>query len=328
MLNESDGGGIDMTKLTSRFEEAVAYAREAHDGQTRKGGSIPYLYHLMAVSSLVLEFGGDEDQAIAGLLHDVIEDCGERHQLAIRERFGDRVATIVQACTDGTQESKARPTSQEAKYRDWLERKLRYVRHLRGESEDCLLVSGCDKLHNARAILQDLRDPSVGQTVFSRFTGGRDGTLRYYYTLAEIFERAGMPMARELRATVDELYQLANVEGKLPLSHGVYQLKVYDNFHYADESEAYVTGCYPTSDSALAAARGLVDQSLAEAYKPGMSPEDLLRTYRGFGDDPVVLGDPAIAFSAWTYASERVETLVVECGKADLEAGDSERWLY
>lgn len=317
-----------MTKLTSRFEEAVAYARDAHDGQTRKGGSIPYLYHLMAVSSLVLEFGGDEDQAIAALLHDVIEDCGERHQPAIREKFGSRVAAIVQACTDGTQESKAKPTSQESKYRGWLERKLRYVEHLQRESRDCLLVSGCDKLHNARAILQDLRDPSVGQAVFSRFTGGRDGTLRYYHTLAEIFERSGTPIARELRATVDALHQLANVEAKLPLSHGVYRLKVFDNFHYADESEAYVTGCYLTPDGAVAAAKGMVDHSLAEAYKPGMSPEDLLRAYQAYGDDPVVQGDPAVAFSAWTYASERVQTLAIEWSQADLETGGGERWLY
>lgn len=93
-----------MTVLTDRFTRAVDHARIAHAAQLRKGSVIPYLYHLLGVASLVIEFGGDEDQAIAGLLHDTLEDCGEAHEPIIRAQFGDRVADIVVACTDGTAE--------------------------------------------------------------------------------------------------------------------------------------------------------------------------------------------------------------------------------
>ena len=103
--------------LSKRFAEAVDYARAQHAEQTRKGSGIPYIYHLLGVASLVLEYGGDEDQAIAGLLHDVIEDCGSQHEPVVRERFGDRVADIVLACTDGTEESKAAATTPEIHWR-------------------------------------------------------------------------------------------------------------------------------------------------------------------------------------------------------------------
>ncbi|MGB2788605.1 MAG: HD domain-containing protein, partial [Dokdonella sp.] len=106
-----------MTILTKRFTDALDYARVAHAAQVRKGSSIPYLYHLLGVASLVIEFGGDEDQAIAGLLHDVIEDCGEPHRALVRAQFGDAVADIVEDCTDGSAESKASHTDIEAKRR-------------------------------------------------------------------------------------------------------------------------------------------------------------------------------------------------------------------
>jgi (p)ppGpp synthase/HD superfamily hydrolase len=198
-----------MTVLTDRFSRAVDYARIAHAAQVRKGSDIPYIYHLLGVSSLVIEFGGDEDQAIAGLLHDTIEDCGAAHEAMIRAQFGDAVANIVVDCTDGTAEGKASHTDPEARRRDWSERKLAYLAHLKAAPEPTLLVSACDKLHNARAIVQDLENPELGTRVFDRFTGGRDGTLGYYQALAEIFTARGVNAARVLDNTVDWMHELA-----------------------------------------------------------------------------------------------------------------------
>ncbi|OOG52378.1 guanosine polyphosphate pyrophosphohydrolase [Rhodanobacter sp. B05] len=200
-----------MTVLTDRFSRAVDYARSAHATQVRKGSDIPYIYHLLGVASLVIEFGGNEDQAIAGLLHDAIEDCGVEHETAIREQFGDVVVRIVMDCTDGTAEGKAIHTDAEARRRDWVARKLAYLGHLKTASEQTLLVSACDKLHNARAIVQDLEDPEVGVRVFDRFTGRRDGTLGYYQALAEIFSARRIKVAKVLDATVSWMHELAGV---------------------------------------------------------------------------------------------------------------------
>ena len=186
--------------LSERFTQAVDYAREAHASQTRKGTSIPYIAHLLGVASLVLDYGGDEDQAIAALLHDAIEDQGEHHESLIRGQFGDRVAGIVLACTDGTQEGKTAAQTPEAKRADWEQRKRRYLAHLADARDDALLVSGCDKLHNARAIVADLR--AIGPAVFERFTGKREGTLWYYGEIAAVFTQRGAPMAGELRHVV------------------------------------------------------------------------------------------------------------------------------
>ena len=195
------------TQLTPRYTEALDYARTAHAGQVRKGTTIPYLAHLLGVSSLVLDHGGDEDQAIAGLLHDVVEDCGEIHADRVRERFGTRVADIVLGCTDATSEAKSGLLDTEAKRADWRLRKQRYLAHLETAAADTLLVSGCDKLHNLRAIVADLRHPDVGATVFDRFTGGRDGTLWYYAALVELFARRRHPAVTELQGALHELVQ-------------------------------------------------------------------------------------------------------------------------
>lgn len=197
-----------MTRLTDRYTAAVDYARIAHAKQLRKGTQIPYLYHLLAVSSLVLEFGGNEDQAIAALLHDTIEDCGAHHEAAIRHRFGDAVAAIVVACTDGSAEAKAEHETPEAKRADWTARKQRYLAHLAEASDDALLVSCCDKLHNARAIVQDLEDPAVGMAVFGRFTGGREGTVWYYRSLSDLFSRRDMRPARCLARLTEQLQRV------------------------------------------------------------------------------------------------------------------------
>jgi (p)ppGpp synthase/HD superfamily hydrolase len=198
-----------MTVLTDRYTRAVDYAREAHATQTRKGTQIPYLYHLLAVSSLVLEFGGNEDQAIAALLHDVIEDCGATHAAAIRSAFGDAVAAIVVACTDGSAEARAEHATPEAKRADWTARKQHYLSHLAEASDEVLLVSCCDKLHNARAIVQDLEDPAVGAAVFQRFTGGKGGTLWYYDALSRIFSSRGSPPAACFERVVARLHDAA-----------------------------------------------------------------------------------------------------------------------
>lgn len=186
--------------LSERFTQAVDYAREAHASQTRKGTSIPYIAHLLGVASLVLDYGGDEDQVIAALLHDTIEDQGTHHEPLIRMEFGDRVADIVLACTDGTLEGKIAAATPEAKRADWTRRKEHYLAHLADAPDDVLLVSGCDKLHNARAIVSDLRQ--IGHAVFARFTGKRDGMLWYYREIARVFADRDAPMATALATVV------------------------------------------------------------------------------------------------------------------------------
>lgn len=138
-------------ELGPRFEQALLYAAAAHRQQPRKGTPVPYLSHLLGVTSIVLTYGGNEDQAIAGLLHDTIEDCGTEHEPVISELFGDEVLRIVLVCTD------ARVRAGEAKA-SWRERKERYLGHLRElpPGDAALLVSCSDKLHNAQAIVADL----------------------------------------------------------------------------------------------------------------------------------------------------------------------------
>lgn len=206
-----------MTVITKRFTDALDYARIAHAAQFRKGTKIPYLYHLLGVASLVIEHGGDEDQVIAGLLHDVIEDCGEPHRALVRAQFGDAVGRIVEDCTDGSAEQKATYSDADAKRQDWIRRKLTYLAHLDKAADSTLLVSGCDKLHNARAILTDLENPDVGMSVFDRFTGGRKGTLGYYQSLAESFTKRKIRMASELERTVARIHALAGAPERVGL---------------------------------------------------------------------------------------------------------------
>lgn len=194
--------------LTNRYVAAIEYAARAHDGQFRKGTAIPYVAHLLGVSSLVLDHGGDEEQAIAGLLHDVVEDCGAAHEERLRSLFGDRVADIVMACTDGSQELKSREMTPAEKAADWRMRKERYVAHLADAPRDALLVSCCDKLHNARAIVSDL-EGEAGHGVFGRFKAGPAGTLWYYGALAERFLALQVPPAGELARTVARMRGLA-----------------------------------------------------------------------------------------------------------------------
>jgi len=166
-------------KLGSRFLRAFEFAADKHQKQTRKASTIPYLTHLMGVASLVLEAGGDEDLAIAALLHDVVEDCGGEKMLNdVRRRFGKRVAHIVDGCTDAYEIPKP----------PWKERKISYISRLKEENADTRLVSAADKLNNVRSILSDYR--ALGESVWSRFNGGREGTLWYYRTLRDEFLRS------------------------------------------------------------------------------------------------------------------------------------------
>ena len=206
-----------MAVLTHRFTQAFDYARIAHAAQVRKGTDIPYLSHLMGVASLVLEHGGNEDQAIAGLLHDTIEDCELAHEHLIRAQFGDTVAQIVLDCTDGAHEEKSAHSDRESKRADWQRRKLKYLAHLEQASDSTLLVSACDKLHNASAILADMNRDGVGMRVFDRFTSGREGTLAYYHSLSEVFSRRGTTAAGQLNIVVGQMHEGAGASKRLGL---------------------------------------------------------------------------------------------------------------
>ena len=160
------------TFLTERYAQAVAYASILHGAQVRKGTDIAYMSHLLGVSSLVIEAGGDEDLAIAALLHDAVEDAGGLPRLAdVRARFGDRVADIVRACSDSTDEEWKRSVS----YRT---RKQAYLDHLADAPDDVVLVSTADKLHNARSIVTDLKRSEV--EVLAKFNGKPEEVLWYY----------------------------------------------------------------------------------------------------------------------------------------------------
>jgi (p)ppGpp synthase/HD superfamily hydrolase len=192
------------TALTDRFDRALLYATHVHGGQLRKGTSVPYIAHLLAVAATVLEYDGCEDMAIAALLHDAVEDQGGEPRLAdIRNRFGDRVAEIVRSCSDSVVNASAGQRKE-----DWRLRKTRYVEHLGAAGKDALLVSLADKVHNARSILRDLRKPEVGAAVWGRFKASKADTLWHYRELAAAFGKH-LPgqLADELGEIVDALEQ-------------------------------------------------------------------------------------------------------------------------
>jgi (p)ppGpp synthase/HD superfamily hydrolase len=180
--------------LSENFDNALAYASRLHRDQVRKGSGVPYVAHLLSVSSRVLVAGGSEVQAIAGLLHDAAEDQGGQATLGdIEKRFGSPVARIVADCTDSWVEPKP----------EWRPRKEAYLSALPAKSATSLLVSLADKVDNAEAILHDYRN--IGDDLWSRFTGGRQGTIWYYRTLSEIFVRAlPCPLTDELSRTVSQ----------------------------------------------------------------------------------------------------------------------------
>lgn len=186
--------------LGPRFQRAFLFAAEKHAAQARKASTIPYIAHLMGVASLVLEFGGDEDSAIAALLHDVVEDCGGKPMLKeVQRRFGKRVAEIVDGCTDSYMSPKP----------PWRQRKEAYIAHLKAADADTRLVSAADKLNNIRSILSDFRQ--LGDGIWERFSGGREGTLWYYRALLNEFLRdKSSRLTREYELAVRELEAIAS----------------------------------------------------------------------------------------------------------------------
>ena len=186
---------------SSRFVKALGYVAKLHGRQIRKRTQRPYIGHLLSVTATVIEYGGDEEMAIAALLHDAVEDQGGARRLReIRRKFGKRVAHIVDGCTDTDQQPKP----------PWLERKRAYVARVGREGADVRLVSAADKLSNARETLHDFR--MHGEEVFERFTGKKSGTLWYYRALVEAFRCAGSnPLVEELDRVVTELESLTGV---------------------------------------------------------------------------------------------------------------------
>ena len=182
-----------------RFEKALLYAARLHRDQERKGTDTPYVTHLLAVTAIVGENGGTEDEVIAALLHDGPEDQGGKERLKdIRARFGDEVAEIVDGCTDTYDEPKPA----------WRPRKEAYVARMASAPASVRLVSSADKLHNAQTILADLR--AVGEDLWDRFTGGKEGTLWYYRALVEAYAEAGSNhVIEELDRVVRKIEALA-----------------------------------------------------------------------------------------------------------------------
>jgi GTP pyrophosphokinase len=184
--------------LSERFTQALNYATQLHAKQVRKGSGTPYIAHLLGVASIALEHGANEDEAIAALLHDAIEDQGgatTREQ--IRQLFGDNVTAIVDGCTDSDTTPKP----------PWRQRKEAYIAHIYTASPSILLVSAADKLYNAQSIVKDYR--LVGESLWQRFQGGKEGILWYYRALVNAFQKTQItPLIEELERVVSQLETL------------------------------------------------------------------------------------------------------------------------
>ena len=181
------------------FQRALDYAARLHGDQSRKGTRVPYITHLLAVAAIVGENGGTEDEVVAALLHDSPEDRGGEARLRdIRLRFGHAVAEIVAGCSDTYEDPKP----------PWRERKERHLAHLAGASDSVRLVSAADKLHNARSVLSDYR--AVGDVLWDRFNGGREGTLWFYRAVVDTLRvEQNDPTVEEIGRVVSELERLA-----------------------------------------------------------------------------------------------------------------------
>jgi (p)ppGpp synthase/HD superfamily hydrolase len=197
-----------LTEITHRFQEALHYAVQLHAGDVRKGTSTPYIAHLLSVCALVLEDGGDEEEAIAALLHDALEDHPmDTSREEIRQRFGARVLALVEACTDTPTDYRG------GKKPSWRTRKETYLQHLATARPDELRIALADKLHNARATLADYR--RIGDDLWKRFTVGKTEQLWYYRMLVDAFMKAGATgrMIQELERIVRELEKMASSNG-------------------------------------------------------------------------------------------------------------------
>src|ERR1044071_99628 len=187
-------------QLSRQFEKALTYATRIHGGQLRKKTRIPYIAHIIGVAAISMEYGANETEAIAALLHDAVEDCGGAKRLRdIERKFGKKVARIVDGCTDTDRTPKP----------PWLERKKAYIAHVRHAPMPTKLVSASDKLHNVRAILMDYR--KEGEGLWSRFNAGKHGALWYYRALVTAFTGKRIePLVQELNRTLTQLEFLSN----------------------------------------------------------------------------------------------------------------------
>jgi (p)ppGpp synthase/HD superfamily hydrolase len=187
-------------RLSRQFEKALTYATRIHGGRLRKKTRIPYIAHIIGVAAIAMEYGANETEAIAALLHDAVEDCGGAKRLRdIERKFGKKVARIVDGCTDTDRTPKP----------PWLERKKAYVAHVRHAPMPTKLVSASDKLHNVRAILTNYR--KEGERLWSRFNGGKQGALWYYRALVKAFTGKRIePLVQELNRTLTQLEFLSN----------------------------------------------------------------------------------------------------------------------
>jgi len=182
-----------------RIVDAFAFTYELHRTQVRKGSKVPYITHLMGVAAIVGRHGGDEDQFIAALLHDAVEDQGGRDTLErIRERFGDAVAAYVEGCSDADTDPKP----------PWQERKEQFIESMKKASPGLKLIIAADKLHNTRALVSDLHEK--GNAVWDLFRAGREGSLWYYAEMVRALSADwSHPLLRELAEEVDVLQRLA-----------------------------------------------------------------------------------------------------------------------
>jgi (p)ppGpp synthase/HD superfamily hydrolase len=188
--------------LSNRFASALTWAFQLHQQQVRKGSGVPYISHLLGVASIALEYGADEDEAIAALLHDAIEDQGGvETKEEIRRRFGEKVTAIVNSCTDS--ETIPKPP--------WRERKEAYLQHLSQADASVLLVATADKLYNARSILKDYH--LLGDEIWQRFHGKKEGTIWYYQSLVKVLQSSNStPLIQEL---INEFTQVVTEIEKL-----------------------------------------------------------------------------------------------------------------
>ncbi|MCS7304620.1 MAG: HD domain-containing protein [Thermoguttaceae bacterium] len=188
--------------LDKQFAQALCYAWELHCHQRRKLAEVPFFAHLMSVAGLVLDYGGNQQEAIAALLHDAAEDQGGLERLEeIRQRFGDQVAAIVKGCTDSFQQPKP----------PWRERKEQFLCRLAEASDSVRLVCAADKIHNLRSLIRAYR--AHGETIWSAFRGGREGTLWYYRTVLEVLQKGRpLPILQELADLWDQLHRLVAQE--------------------------------------------------------------------------------------------------------------------
>ncbi len=195
-MSTKTGDNFGAGPLSSRFDEALAFASDLHREQLRKIGRVPYLSHLLRVAGLALDFGASEDVAIAALLHDAVEDCGGMEtEATIRERFGDFVADVVLETSDST-------TADANRKAPWRERKEAYLTHLRTGSEAAALVSGCDKLDNITSLIRAM-ELAGSEATLSRFKGGSADLIWYYESVAAILQERGLAVATELTVAIE-----------------------------------------------------------------------------------------------------------------------------